>query len=313
MARFSIGEAVGDAFDLIRRRPLAVFIWGLLLLAPVVLSFALMIPAMGEMFANMPESGEAAGREAMADRMFAGMMQLQLVSMLLNIGQMLVMVVVYTAVFRAVLRPQETSAFSLRVSMDELRVAVVGLAIGVGLYAAMLVFILLGAAVGFAVWNAAGKAVTVGVICFMVLVMVVAILVAMARVSMMAPASVLYRDFAFVQGWRLAAGKTLPLFGLMLLVFLMILLVEIVVVVATLAVVTGAASVTDFDWTRMHGDFNPFAGVDAWVAANWYWVLIGGIVGAFLYGLLVTLSIAPFASACRQLAGNQTTSPADEG
>lgn len=313
MARFLIGTAIGDAFALIRRRPLAVFVWGLLLLAPVFLSFALLFPAIAGMFADMPAPGAGPPDEVMADRMVVTMMQFHLASMLLNIGQMVVIVVVYTAIFRATLRPGETSVFSLRLGMDELRIAVVGLALGVGLYAAMLVFMLVGAAIGFAVWNAGDMAVLICVICVMVLVMLAAIFLGMARVSMIAPASILYRDFAFVQGWRLAAGKTMPLFGMMLLIFLMILLVEMVLLVAGLIAFAGVAAVTDFDWTQMYVDADPFAGSGAWIAVNWYWALLGGIAGSFLYGALMTLSIAPFASACRQLAGSETPPLADEG
>lgn len=312
MARFSIGTAIGDAFDLVRRRPLSVFVWGLLLVTPFFISLALLLPTMGELFATMPAPDENSPDDMMASRMVAGMMQFQLASMLLNIGQMLVAAVVYTAVFRAVLRPQERSAFSLRVGMDELRVAVVGLAIGVGLYAAMLLFMVVGLAVGFAVWTA-GDAVGLTVaICVMVLIMLVGLFLALARVSMMAPASVLYRDFAFVQGWRLAAGKTLPLFGMMLVILILILLFEVLLAVAALIVLSGVAAMVDFDWTQMHGEANPFAGMNAWVVANWYWAVLGGLVASFLYGVLMTLSIAPFASACRQLDESRTPPVADK-
>ena len=46
MARFSIGTAIGEAFGLMRRRPLAVFVWGLLMVAPSVASMALILPMM---------------------------------------------------------------------------------------------------------------------------------------------------------------------------------------------------------------------------------------------------------------------------
>ncbi len=44
MRRFSIGTAIGHAFGLIRRRPLAVFVWGLLTVAPILGGFALILP-----------------------------------------------------------------------------------------------------------------------------------------------------------------------------------------------------------------------------------------------------------------------------
>lgn len=312
MARFSIGTAIGDAFGLIRRRPLSVLVWGLLLTAPGLIALALVFPAMGELVAQMPPPGDDAAADAMAGQMVGQMMQFQLASMLSNIGQLLVMAVVYTAVFRAVLRPEERSLFSLRIGMDELRVAVVGLAIGVGLYAAMLVFILAGMAIGFAAWTSGDPAVLAVAVCVMVLIMLAAVLLALARVSLMAPASVLYRDFAFAQGWRLAAGQVLPLFGMMLLVFLIILVVEVVAVVVALTAFFGAGAFGGFEWATLRHDANPFASMTDWVAANWYWAALGGVVASFVYGLLITLSLAPFASACRQLADSGTPSNVDE-
>jgi hypothetical protein len=300
MARFSIGTAFGDAFGLIRDRPLSVLVWGLLLLAPVAGSFALIFPAMGDVIAAMPDPGDSDAYAGPPEAAFARMMQLQLVSMLLNIAMMLVMVVIYTAVFRSVLRPGERSAFSLRVGMDELRVAVVGLAIGVGFYAALLVFLMLGFAVGFAVWSVGDPlvlGVTIGVL---ILTFLGACFFGLARVSMMAPATVLYRDFAFVQGWRLAGRATFGLFGMMLLLVLMIIVIELVLVGLAITAFSGMGAFSGTAWAG--SDVNPFAGLGSWFAGNWHWALLGSIPAAFLYGLLMTLSIAPFASACRQLA-----------
>lgn len=312
MARFSIGTAINDGFGLIGRRPLAVWVWGLLLMAPGAVGLALVFPAMAAVFADMPAPGDEAAADAMTGQMLGQMMQFQLASMLSNIGQLLVMAVVDTAVFRAVLRPLESSVFSLRIGMDELRVAVVGLAIGVGLYVAMMVFIMVGLAIGFAVWTSGDPAVLAVTVTVMALIMVALLFLALARVSMMAPASVLYRDFAFAQGWRLAAGQMLPLFGMMLLILLVILLVEAVVVVAGVTAFFGAGALGGFEWTPLPHDANPFALMTGWVAANWYWAVLAGAVASFIYGVLITMSVAPFASACRQLAESGTASPADE-
>lgn len=301
MRRFSIGTSIGDGFGLVKSRPLAAFVWGLLLLAPTFGSFALILPMMGEMFATMPAAGaEAAGDNPFADRMFAEMMQVQLASMLLNVVQLVIVAVVYTAIFRTLLRPAERGVFSLRLGMDELRVAVVGLAIIVVLYAVMIAVVLLGAALGFALWSAdpvaAGWAIGL-----YALLAVLGACWAMARASMMAPASVLYRDFAFAQGWRLASGKGWPLFGMMLLILLMIVAIEAVLVLIGVVAFSGVWAASGLDWAA-DPDANPFIGMNAWLAANWYWVMIGAAVASFFYGVVLTLSVAPFASACRQLA-----------
>ena len=311
MKRFSIGASIGDGFGLITGRPLSVFVWGLLLLAPTFGSVALILPAMGEMFATLPASEASAADEAFTDQMFAAMMQLQLVSMLLNIGQLVIMAIVYTAIFRAVLRPAERGFFSLRLGMDELRVAVVGLAIGVVLYIAMIVIALIGAALIFALWSTDS---TLGAwaLGLYVLLALVGVCWAMARVSMMAPASVLHRDFAFVEGWRLAAGKAWPLLGMMILILLMILAIEIILILVGMLVFSGVWATAGSAWVA---DANPFPGLNAWLAANWYWVAIAAVIGSFFYGAVLALAVGPFASACRQLAdsGGSAAAPVEAG
>jgi hypothetical protein len=310
MKRFSIGEAIGDGFGLVKRRPLAVFVWGLLMLAPAFGAMALILPAMGEVFASMPDPETAAAAdEAFSGAMVGQMMQFQLASLLSNVVQLVLMAVIYTAIFRAVLRPKERSLFSLRLGMDELRVAVVGLAIGVGVYAVMVVAAILGVAVGFGV-GASDPTAGIWAGALLATALVLGVLWLLARLSLIAPASVLYRDFAFAQGWKLASGKGWPLFGMSLLLFLMVLALYIVVLVIVAIAVGGAVAAMAPTWEAMQADANPFEGVGAWLTANWYWAVLAALVGSMFYGVLMTLMIAPFASACRQLA--ETSAPVGE-
>lgn len=291
---------------------MSVFVWGLLTVAPSAATFGLVWPMMGEMMGAMARG--AHGDSGANDTAFADMMQFQAMSGLLNIIQMLVMVVVYTAIMRAVLRPREDSFFSLRIGMDELRVAVVGLAVVVGLYIAMMVMMLIGVAVGFAVWGA-GSPMNWLVITGLIVTAFLAVFLGMARVSLIAPASVLYRSFAFAEGWRLGRGQTGALFGMMLLLILLVIVIEVVVVAVGLAIAVGVGASGGIDWAGLQShnmEADPFVGMTAMLAANWPWFAVGAVVAAAIYGLLVTLHIAPYASACRQLAGSETPPVADE-
>lgn len=311
MARFSIGTAINDAFGLIGRRPLSVFVWDLILVVPSAAALGLMLPMMGDMVAAMELQRADGGAH---DAAFAEMMQFQAVSGLFNIVQLLLMVVVYTAIMRAVLRPRESSFFSLRLGMDELRIAVVGLALIVGLYMAMIVMVLIGGAIGFAVWGA-GSPMNWLVIAGLIVTGFVAVFIALARVSLIMPASVLYRTFAFAEGWRLGRDQTGRLFGMMLLLLLMLMLVQLVVYGIGFAMVVGVGMSGGFDWASLQPDSmeaNPFEGLTAMFAANWPWFAVGSLVAAMIYGAMVTLHVVPYASACRQLAGSGTPSPVDE-
>ncbi len=308
MKRFSIGRSIGDGFDLIARRPLSVFMWGLVMIAPSLAAVALIFPAMSDIFASMPAEGasDAAAEAAFDKAMFANIMQMQLASLLANVVQLLTMAVAYTAVLRAVLRPRETSFFSLRIGMDELRVAVVGLAIVMGLYAAMIVVVLLAAAIGFAMWAIDPTLMWV-VMAVLGVALVVALFWALARVSLIAPASVLRRDFAFAEGWKLAAGKGWPLLGMMVIILLVILVIEMVLLLGAVALVAGALGQGGV-W--LEPDANPFIGFSAWLRTNWYWAALAGVATCWFYGFVAALSLAPFASACRQLVDSSAPPPA---
>ncbi len=309
MARFSIGTAIGEAFGLMRRRPLAVFVWGLLMVAPSVASMALILPMMGEMFTSI--ASDSANQEQLHNAMMGEMMQMQGVSSLLNLLQLLMMVIVYTAIMRAVVRPRETSFFSLRLGMDELRVAVVGLAIMVGFYLLLLIVVLLGVGIGFAAWGL-GEPFNWLIIVALCIGLILAIWLGAARVSLIAPASVLHKTFAFEEGWKLGRGQTGALFGMMLLLVLIVVVTEVIVFGIGAAVV--AITAGGMDWSQIHADIadDPFAGLQALFVANWPWVTVGALILSAFYGFLITIGVAPFASACRQLAGSGTPPHADE-
>jgi hypothetical protein len=309
MARFSIGTAIGEGFGLVRRRPISVFVWGLLMAVPSVASLALVLPMLGGMFASMASG--MSDPEQVHNAMMADMAQVQGISSLLNLVQLVVVVVVYTAIMRAVVRPRETAFFSLRLGMDELRVAVVGLALTVGICVGALILVLLGVGIGFATWGL-GEPYNWLIIVALCLGFVLAIWLGAARVSLIAPASVLHRTFAFEQGWKLGRGRTGALLGMMLLIILIMLVVQALAGGIGSAVFMIAAG--GMDWSRILAaiEENPVAALTALFNANWPWVTLAGLVASALHGVILTLSIAPFASAVRQLSA-EVAPAAEEG
>lgn len=308
MAGFSIGEAVGAGFGLIKRRPFAVFIWGFLTVLPAAAAMGFMLPMMEAFTGSMVEAaaeGEAASG-AMPDSMMASMMQMQAVLAPVNVIRFVLGVIVYTAIIRAIVRPKESSYFSLRVSMDEVRVFVVSLALVIGIVVGVILIGLLSVALGAALWQFVGPAKGL-VTAVLVIGCIVAALLLGGRLSLMVPATVRYGTFAFVEGWNLGKGRSWSLVGVMLLLFLIIIGLEIVIggiVMGTMFAVMGNSG---FDFASLETGGNPFAGLPDMARANWPWLVAAVVVGAMLYGMLTAILTAPFASVVRQLSAVDET------
>lgn len=303
MAGFSIGGAVGEGFGLIRRRPLSVFMWGLLTILPAVASVGIMMPAMGSIVESMVQAAAQGDPEstAMPDEMMAHMMQFQAVMAPLNAVRFVLGVVVYTAIVRAVVRPRESSFFSMRLSMDEVRVFVVSLAIIIGAVVAAVLLSLVAVAIGAGVWEVVGQAKGL-VIAGLVIGCIVGALLIGGRLSLLVPATVRFRTFAFAEGWNLGKGRSWSLVGVMLLLFLIIIGLEIVVGGMVAGVALAVLGNSGFDPTTIADGGNPFENLHAMARANWPLLAVGVAVGAMLYGMLTAILTAPFASVVRQLS-----------
>lgn len=300
MAGFSVGAALGDAFSLMKRRPLSVVIWGAVIVLPSLVGFALILPNFAAFMATAARDLSASG-EPPPQAMIDAMTRMQGGVWMLNLVQGLSMAVAYAAVMRAILRPTETAFFSLRLGMDEVRVGVIGLAIFIGLYFAMVVAAGVAALIGVAVWFAA-RVVFWPVLVLLILAVIGGSLFGFARVSLIAPTSVLRRDFAFDEGWDLGKGQGWSLFRLILALFGVVLVIEAVLLVAFFVGMGG--------WAAMGPDgslsgANPFAPMQAWFAAHGWVVAPLAVLASVFYGVLTVLLAAPYASACRQLIGDR--------
>lgn len=293
--RFSIGEALGSGFTVIRRRPWAVLAWGALMTVPAILSLWLVLGLFDAFGVGVLEAEEP------SPQAFAAMMQFQAGSWALNILQMLIYVLLITGIARAVFYPERRGRFfDLRLGMDEVRVAVTGLAFILGFYAAVLILALLAVAVGAALWSLS-KPAGVGIGVLVAIAGGVGIAWAALRASLIMPASVALGDFAFVQGWRMTRGQAWRLLGLTLALVAVVLLIELAIMAVAILIAMGFGFAF---WSQLGAWFD---GVDPQAAwnVNWTLVLWIGLLAtpfvAALYGAITAISVAPYASACRQL------------
>lgn len=302
MKTFSISDAAGEAFRTGFGRPLATTAWGLVLLAPVLIVLGAAVPMFGELSAAGTFAAGADPETLEAE--LGSIWRFQVWSQLANLVQLLSVLLVTTAVGRAVLsgRRRGDPAMFLRVGADELHVAVVGLAVGVGAILVLVVAAMLAVGVGFALWQVAEPWRTLSYI-GMGAVVGFGILLLWGRLALMAPASLRYRTFGFEQGWKLGRGQTWRLFGLLLLMVL----IAFGMAVALIALVVLVAMVFGLGAGALAVD-NP----EAWEA--WFeglgeqpgWLIAAGLIlllpMAWLQGFSQVLVTAPYARVVEVLA-----------
>jgi MFS family permease len=314
MKTFSIMEAAVEPFRQVGRRPLATIVWGLVMLAPSLLAIGALIPLLRDLAAAgafSPEALEAADSDELP---FAGdmaaMMQFQLWSNLAQLLGLLAWLVVATAIIRAVFAGRKgDGAFFLRIGMAELQVAVIGVAIFLGFILVAIVAALLAAGIGFALWQLGDPwrwllCIALGIAVFLGLMLL------WGRLSLLAPACIHYRTFAFEEGWKLGRGKTWSLLGLWIILILIAMVVGLVFMTLFLIVmmaVGGSVQLAD-----------PEA-IEAWITGLLQQpALLAGIVAlllipiAWLQGFSQALFTAPFAHVVQARAGSDEPQAAVE-
>lgn len=305
MKTFSIMDAAVEPFRQAGQRPIATIAWGLVLLAPTLLVIGAMIPFLGGMFSGLDHTAFEPGADP--EEMFFGdnmasMMQFQIWSNLANLVQLLGLVVVTAGIIRAVYAGRKgDGAFFLRVGMGELQVAVVGVAVGVGFFFVAMLAVMLAVGMGFAVWQLGDPWRWLGCTLLGVIV-AVGLMLLWGRLSLLAPASIRYKTFAFEEGWKLGRGRTWSLLALGLVLFVMAILLGILCLLLFFVVmlaVSGGVSATDPD------------AVEAWVMGlpQQPWLLAGLVVVllipmAWLQGFSQMLFTAPYAHVVQALGGS---------
>ncbi|HZL00617.1 MAG TPA: hypothetical protein VFC47_12030 [Caulobacteraceae bacterium] len=238
MAEIEIGDAVASGFGLIRREPLAVLLWGLVYLVAMGVAFAAMGPVYAGLMTRMASHAASAGATPLDMRAMMGQMaQVQGVGMLVNILIGVVGMMIYCAVFRAILHPEQKRFGYLRLGMAELFIFILGFAANIVLVFALLIpLLVIGLIAGIL---AASHSVAGAIIVAVVggLAIFLALIYFALRFSLVGPMIVDDGRFHLFESWTLTKGRTVSLFVIGL--SLIIILVVIEAIVGTIIVVVG--------------------------------------------------------------------------
>ncbi|CAN5154106.1 hypothetical protein BH10PSE2_BH10PSE2_16760 [soil metagenome] len=295
---FSIGEALGAPFALLRRRPISVFVWGAVTVALSGLAWALILPSLSTLSPEMMRPGgqmDAASLAAL-NRMSAGLNGLNLLNFLVGL-------IVFTAILRATSRPARGDAFAfLRLGMGEVRVAVGIIAIAIGSWLVAVVLTLLGIALWFGVASL-GQPASVAIVVVYGIVATLAWLWLLGRIILIVPLSLIQNTFAFDEGWALGKGQSGKLILTAILSWIILLLVEVIGVLLIGAAGMGIAVAMGFVMPDMNSLSTLQEGIEAFrpLAVP---AMILAIPACLLFGLLQAIWAAPLASAAMQLLGS---------
>lgn len=262
-------EAVFEGFRLTRRRPGAVALWGAVwlvgLIVVVLAALPMISPYVNELTAAQGDSSKlSTAAAASVER--ASLMSIPVLFLL--------QALLAPAVYRAVLRPEQSSFGSLRFGRDEGRMLVVTVLVGG-------VSLVLNLGGEYLVRWASGENMIFGALVWLAATALV--VWTSVRLSLIAPLSFHRGRLAFAEGWKLSKPLFWPLLGLMIITF------ALAVVVALLLILIG--------WPLQVAMSGGGAGSP------------GAALGALLILILIPLGMAmvstiiwaPFAAICRDL------------
>ena len=310
MARFSVSGAATSGFGVIGREPLAVLVWGLLILVVLVVPFGALfwtlVPDFLDIVKTGPVHADVAGGDPAA---MAQMMRIQSKMMLFNavylVGGTLMKAMIAAAVFRVVLEPARKGFAFLKLGAQELWLALVYLVMGVLAYMAFLaaaVVVGLLAGLGYVVGSISSPQAG-AVTCILVAVLAGiggtgALSWAMLRLSVGGPMSFSERKFLLFESWSLTRGQSPPLLGMVLLLGLILIALEIVVygVLGVGFLAFGRDLLTRFEALENQPP-------QAWLRALWPFAAGFAVVGSLLSAPAMALVYAPWATAYRELRG----------
>lgn len=305
---FSGSDAAFEGFRLVRRNPMALVAWTLLYAIVSLASLFAMSSALGpitdwaeRMDALENQSPSATPQEVMAA--FQGFGEVMLSLAWVIPVSLIVSAMLMAAVARAVLNPRASGFGYLRLGMDELRVFVVTLVLGILMaFAWVAVVVAIGVLSGIA--SASGANWLWLFVVLAGLAGVAAIIWLAVRLSLAVPITVAENRFAFFDSFAVTRGRFWSLFGMAIIAIVMVLVIMVLswVVTLPLAMMAGGEA-----WS--FGSGGDAEAVAAALDVTNPWIIASALAEAVINALLVGVMYAPFAAAYRDLKGLGAETP----
>jgi len=298
MTQISLSDTAVEGVRLIARKPLAVLIWAVVIFVAAAIPIALFFGTLAPAFTDLMRHSMGGSPPSPED-----MMKFQLRWMAANgpimLCSLVARAVLMSAVFRAVLKPEDSRFAYLRLGKAELLTGLVYLCIVIMMFLLMFVgmIVLIGLTIAGA---AASKAAAVGVAVVLGVALIVLLIWVILRLILALPMTFAEGQFRMFEAWQLSRGHALQLFFIGLLAFAIVLVIEMVVggvigftVIGVIASHASAAGGASSFFHRPPAE---------WIGQLAPWLVLGGAIFALFGAAAMSIMYAPLAAAYRLLS-----------
>lgn len=306
MATFSVGEAIGSGFRLIRHEPKTMLIWIAAYAALVVAQYGVMWSVMPDMLGYYQAMGRGMdGSEAGQAEALALASRMMAFAPIMFLVGLVVIAVMQGAIFRAVLHPEDRRFAYLRFGRGELWLLLSTLLVWIVIVVVYVVLVLLagviGGVAGVALSAADPAAAAVPIVVAILACVLLTLLVAL-RLSLALPMSHDQQRLVVFEGWRLTKGASLKLLLTGIALVAIVILVE-VLIFALLGIVLIVAS-------GLGSLQAAFEAPTAELASRLVlWIPVIAVLFAAFGVAMYTIMIAPLADIYRQLTASAAPAP----